>query len=139
MSFIEEIEINDLSEDVTVNFIGVKIGDVNNSSDPSLSISSGDLSSGCNVIILDTEDGVIAHLGVSVYPNPFENIFNIALQQPFQSLTVELFSSSGQRISKQTSIRASSAIVDLTDHLSGLYFVRLTVADQSQWISVVKQ
>jgi hypothetical protein len=78
----------------------------------------------------------LTETGISIFPNPFNDSFTIALRSGEEEYTVEIFSASGglvyqERIKNRTNI-------DMSEKSSGIYLVRIRNSESSFSKKVIK-
>ncbi len=72
--------------------------------------------------------------GIRIYPNPSDGIFTVSSMSD-ESLFVEILNSAGQSI-KEMSIN-NSGILNLTDKVNGIYYLRIKSAEKYQIIKLI--
>ena len=137
-AFPEEGIADDLTNDTTISFIGLKIGDVNYSSINQLSISLDDLSNGCVFDIVNNDFIIENHVEIKAFPNPFGNNFTVNLGKEYGQTDIEIYTSSGIKITNNVYYNTENITVDLPNELTGIYFVKIIIADGAKWISMIK-
>ncbi|MAC95352.1 MAG: hypothetical protein CMC96_07610 [Flavobacteriales bacterium] len=78
--------------------------------------------------------------GVTVYPNPSKNIFNIDLSKidaQLEALEMELYSTYGGLILKRR-LNNPMEQIDLSNYADGLYFLRLSLGDKVSVEKLIK-
>ncbi|MEM7186860.1 MAG: M14 family zinc carboxypeptidase, partial [Bacteroidota bacterium] len=85
-------------------------------------------------IVLGANDSEISQF--VVYPNPVGDILNITT--PLQDYTIEMYTLQGQVVSRTLNNKGSQTI-DYSNLPTGLYLLRLTSADASRTIRIVKR
>ncbi|PKP18000.1 MAG: hypothetical protein CVU05_14465, partial [Bacteroidetes bacterium HGW-Bacteroidetes-21] len=76
--------------------------------------------------------------GMLLYPNPIQDIFNIEFSNEMNSVTVEIFNSTGQRVLIQTEL-APPYQLNLAGYSAGLYSVRVICGDKVFTARLVKK
>jgi len=132
--FPEEGIVNDLGNDIIIDFFGVKIGDVNLNSNISLVA----ISDGCSSGLVNNDDIFDRQFDVKVFPNPFENKFTISLDKEYSQISLEVYSSAGLQCVNKNYFNTDSITLELSNGQSGVYFVKLISSDITKWISIVK-
>ncbi len=78
--------------------------------------------------------------GISVYPNPFVNEFNISVSDKFSSsVTIRVLNILGEEILEFTDYPGSTRSVDFEGKPAGIYFIRVEDGNQVQSLKLVKQ
>jgi len=81
----------------------------------------------------------LSELGnIKVFPNPFESEFNLDLGKVYTNATIEVYSSSGIQLTNNNYQNSKVIKLNLEKELAGIYFVKVIIADQARWVSVVK-
>ena len=73
--------------------------------------------------------------GVSFYPNPFETIFNIVINENAEATITDVF---GKQIAFQNLISGTNTI-DLSGRAAGVYFVKIRTANGNKTIKMIKK
>ncbi|MFK7773396.1 MAG: T9SS type A sorting domain-containing protein [Saprospiraceae bacterium] len=137
--FPENGIINNLENDTTINFISVKIGDVNTTALPtSFSADSVDIVHSCFQDIPNNNLNFNHQLDLNIYPNPFKNRFNINLGKNFRQTIIEIYSNTGNLIKQKVYYNTDFITLDLNNKSSGIYFVKIINNEKSKWVSIIK-
>jgi hypothetical protein len=90
--------------------------------------------------------GVPVHIkpvaSMQAYPNPFNDVLNLMIEQPDQNMVVNVFNSQGQLVLDQLfrSFEANTPVsLDLSRQQPGMYFVKVQAGGQTQMLKVVKK
>lgn len=73
-----------------------------------------------------------------VYPNPFNNEFNIRYEIGNSSAKLEIYNVIGEKIKTQT-ITKNSTVIDLSQETNGIYFITITDVETRIGKKIVKQ
>ena len=79
---------------------------------------------------------------ITTTPNPTDGIVNIDLtNNAVQTASIKIFNSLGQEINVQDKIPFinNKTTIDLTNHSSGIYFLKISTDTQQQTIKIIKQ
>jgi hypothetical protein len=75
---------------------------------------------------------------VKIYPNPFEGIFTVEVDEDLKGASVEIINMLGKVIIQTNEIHATTE-VDLSAFASGFYFVRITKNKVNKTMKIIKQ
>ncbi|MPM12994.1 hypothetical protein SDC9_59349 [bioreactor metagenome] len=75
---------------------------------------------------------------VSVYPNPSDDVFYIKADNVQDEMLVQVFSLDGRLVSEKI-LNDTFGSIDMSDELSGVYSIRITIKDQVKEMRVVLQ
>ncbi len=106
-----------------------------------------DLQKGANTLKVATglecqgsyEEQFFLSEGVTVYPNPFEDVLKIYVTEP-QSLRLEVYSLNGQQIlNTQQNVSGVEATLDVSGLATGTYFLKVRGQTQNQTVKIMKR
>lgn len=84
------------------------------------------------VNIEDEEAGTI-----SVYPNPTNDMINVFIERPENFEGIELRDANGRLLFTEVNLSSTNSF-DLSQHADGIYFIRLTSANQAGVYKIIK-
>ena len=116
--FPEEGIVNNLANDIIIDFTGIKLGDLNDSSALAFTSNAEDISLVCFPVITSSHlisDNV---KGIKAFPNPFENEFSIQLNKVYSEVSIEIYASAGQKISNKTYYNVDLINTDLNNEVA---------------------
>ncbi len=91
-----------------------------------------------NNTVLSVNTEILANT-ISVYPNPTNGQFEIALSTGKEEVVVELFTINSQRISKKTyKVKAGKLVMSLKNLPTAVYFIKVYL-DKIETLKVIKQ
>lgn len=70
---------------------------------------------------------------VTLYPNPFKNLFTIEFNQPIENGQLELIDVNGKRVYFKNNIHQKRQVINLKELPKGLYFVRIKDHGELYW------
>ncbi len=133
--FPEAVVINNLVGDTTVNFIGLKLGDLNNSAISTI----GNTATNCDGSPISSTSEHESIQGLTTFPNPFTDEINIELGKEFSSIKIELYSEAGNKLSSHDFQSTSEINLDLQDWAAGIYFIKVAADEKIGWESLIKK
>lgn len=131
----EEVIISNVVSDTTVNFIGVKLGDINSSAQGTV----GNTATNCDGSPISSISDLNAIEGLRVFPNPFIDEINLELGKDYPTVSVEIFTSAGKKISNSNFNNTNTIKLTIENKTSGIYFIKVTAEQKVSWVSVVKK
>ncbi|MCO6499175.1 MAG: T9SS type A sorting domain-containing protein [Vicingus serpentipes] len=81
-----------------------------------------------NVVLGNNEPEQATSSLVTIYPNPNNGEFNVAINHNENSL-IEVFDVMGKKVFTQSSVNTSSVTINLANQTKGVYFVKVTISD----------
>ncbi len=133
--FPEVSILNNLSSDVTINFIGIKLGDVNNSAISTI----GNTATNCDGSPISSTSEYESIQDLTAFPNPFTDEINIELGKEFSSVKIELYSAAGNKLSNYNFKSTGEINLNLEDWAAGIYFIKVVADEKIGWESVIKK
>ena len=76
---------------------------------------------------------------IGFYPNPVKDKLNISLSNINEDVSYQIFNTLGQRVSTGSLISGNTHEIDMSQYLSGIYFVKLSTVSHSITRKVVKK
>lgn len=74
---------------------------------------------------------------VSTSPNPFSGIFEIKVLGNYNSLNISITNTVGKIIYKQSNLTMDSTRVDLSNHQTGVYFLKINIENKQQILKLI--
>ena len=96
---------------------------------------------------MDTSDCAQSTIGIEendfqnsiqIYPNPTEGSFSISVDGNYSEMKIKITNSIGQVIA-ETEHPSSSLVNSILDGETGLYFVHITIDNQTTILSIIKK
>ena len=131
----EEVIIDNLVNDTTINFIGVKLGDINNSAVSTL----GNTAINCDGSPISNTSDFETIDGLNIFPNPFTEEINLDLGKEFKNISIEVYSSTGILRNNYKFKNTNNISLNLENNASGVYFIKVAAEDKIGWESVIKK
>ena len=75
----------------------------------------------------------------NVYPNPFDSVFTIKLNQITDHVIVEVFDVNGRVIQSKKETNISELALNLENKSKGVYFLKITTGSASKIVKLIKQ
>lgn len=76
---------------------------------------------------------------IEIYPNPFENHFNLLIENPENLLSLNVYDINGAKIKEKSKKFNKSESIELNNCSSGIYFMELIFIDKIERISLLKR